>query len=44
MHHDEAKALIIAEKGSHFDTDVIDAFLHAEDAFQLIRANYGDRR
>ncbi|MGI9510277.1 MAG: HD domain-containing phosphohydrolase [Geminicoccaceae bacterium] len=41
--HDEAKAIIVDGRGSHFDPDVVDAFLVTEFQFQAIVAEYVDR-
>ena len=42
MDHDEARALIVVERNSHFDADVVDAFLQVEDEFQTIRSRYAE--
>ncbi len=35
--HDEAKTIILNKRGSHFDPDVVDAFLDQENSFKQIR-------
>ena len=40
--HDEVAAFIIAEKGKHFDPDVVDAFVAAVDEFKEIAEKYRD--
>ena len=42
MCHDEARAIIVVERDSHFDAEVVDAFLQAEDEFQTIRSRYAE--
>jgi response regulator RpfG family c-di-GMP phosphodiesterase len=34
--HEKAREIIVRERGSHFDPDVVQAFLRVEDAFQAI--------
>ena len=34
--HEKARAIIIEEKGRHFDPYVVDAFLEMEDTFKTI--------
>ncbi|MFH1216095.1 MAG: HD domain-containing phosphohydrolase [Pseudomonadota bacterium] len=36
--HEQAREIIVKDKGSHFDPDVVDAFLAQEEAFQQTRA------
>ena len=43
MSHQEARAIIIEGKGTHFDPDVVDAFLDAEPEFCRIAEQYADR-
>lgn len=38
--HDIAKSLIVKESGSHFDPDVVEAFLEAESAFVAVRERF----
>jgi putative two-component system response regulator len=42
MPFEEARALIAAERGRHFDPDVVDAFLAAYDDFVAIATRYHD--
>ncbi|MCG6976153.1 MAG: response regulator [Acidiferrobacterales bacterium] len=39
---DEARKIIINDRGVHFDPDVVDAFLATEDEFARIRVEYQD--
>lgn len=41
--HDRSKAIILQGRGSHFDPDVVDAFLAREANFIEIRRNFHDR-
>lgn len=40
--HHAARSIILEESGSHFDPDVVDAFLQAEDQFLAIRQKYSE--
>lgn len=40
--HEEAVKIIVAGKGSHFDPDMVDAFLELQDSFRAIAARYAD--
>ena len=40
--HEEAKLIILQDKGKHFDPEVVDAFLAIEDEFKAIAAYYQD--
>jgi cyclic di-GMP phosphodiesterase len=40
--HEEAVAHIVEERGTHFDPDVIDAFLGIEKEFRQIAERYQD--
>jgi putative two-component system response regulator len=40
--HDEARDIIVEGKGSHFDPDVVDAFLATEDEFRKIASQYSE--
>jgi putative two-component system response regulator len=40
--HDIAKAMIVQESGTHFDPDVVKAFLACEDRFMAIRERLGE--
>ncbi|GIX00334.1 MAG: response regulator [Pirellulaceae bacterium] len=42
MSHEQARRIIIESRGSHFDPDVVDAFLRREEDFQAIRRNLDD--
>ena len=42
MPHEDAKALILRGRGTHFDPDVVDAFLAAEADFQAIARRFAD--
>jgi len=40
--HEKAVEIIIEEKGSHFDPEVVDAFLELREEFRQIALKYGD--
>ena len=40
--HEEAVDMIRAESGTHFDPDVVDAFLSAQDEFRAVAARFSD--
>ncbi|MGZ5007915.1 MAG: HD-GYP domain-containing protein [Methylobacter sp.] len=40
--HEKAVQMIHDGKGSHFDPDMVDAFLELQDEFQAIAARYAD--
>jgi putative two-component system response regulator len=40
--HDVARSIIVSERGSHFDPDVVDAFLAAEQQLIAVRERYTD--
>jgi putative two-component system response regulator len=40
--HDQAVAAIWAERGSHFDPDIVDAFIDIADQFRAIAAQFAD--
>jgi putative two-component system response regulator len=42
MPHDKAVQIIAASKGSHFDPDIVDAFMELKDEFQTIARRYAD--
>lgn len=42
MPHEKALEIIIEGKGSHFDPDVVDAFLEVQDEFRAIAARFQD--
>ncbi len=42
MPHEKAVAIISEGRGSHFDPDMVDAFLDLQDAFRAIAARYAD--
>ena len=39
--HDVARSIILEDKGSHFDPDMVDAFLKREDEFLLVQQQLG---
>ncbi|MBT3065683.1 two-component system response regulator [Rhodoferax sp. U11-2br] len=43
MSHAQAVEIILAGRASHFDPDVVDAFVAVQDAFQAIAARFADR-
>jgi putative two-component system response regulator len=42
MSHEEAKAYIAQERGTHFDPELADAFMESSEAFQEISVRYSD--
>lgn len=42
MSHEKAVAIILAGRGSHFDPDIVDAFIATADKFQAIALQHGD--
>ena len=42
MSHRQAVDIMIEGRGSHFDADIVDAFLDIQDQFQAIAARYAD--
>jgi PAS domain S-box-containing protein len=42
--HDEARSRILESSGSHFDPQVVEAFLQCEDEFHEIRERYSDEK
>jgi adenylate cyclase len=42
LNHEEAKAIILKGKGSHFDPDIVKAFLEAEEEFKHIAKEFVD--
>ena len=40
--HEKAVEIIIEEKGSHFDPEVVDAFLEVRENFRQVAVKYGD--
>jgi putative two-component system response regulator len=42
MTHEKALQIIVEGKGSHFDPDMVDAFLELQDDFKAIAAKYAD--
>lgn len=42
MSHERAASIIMEGKGSHFDEDIVDAFLQIQDEFQTIAAHFID--
>ena len=41
-HHDDAKQEILAGRGTHFDPEIVNAFLATEDEFKYIAKQYAD--
>ena len=42
MHHDQAAAIIFQGRDSHFDPDMVDAFIEIQDDFQAVAQRYPD--
>jgi len=42
MPHEQAAAMIVEGRGTHFDPDIVDAFLAIADEFQEIAARFAD--
>ena len=42
LSHEEVTRLITAERGRHFDPDVVEAFLRAQSAFEHLATQYPD--
>ncbi|MEX0725696.1 MAG: HD domain-containing phosphohydrolase [Planctomycetaceae bacterium] len=42
MSHEKAKSIIVSDSGTHFDPQVVDAFLRMEDAFLEISRRYAE--
>lgn len=42
MPHEEAVQIIAASKGSHFDPDIVEAFMESKDEFRAIALRYAD--
>lgn len=40
--HDVARSIIVNDKGTHFDPDVVDAFIACEQQFVAVRERYAD--
>jgi putative two-component system response regulator len=40
--HEDAREIIVTAKGAHFDPDVVEAFLQAEEQFRSIASRLGD--
>jgi putative two-component system response regulator len=40
--HEEAIRIIVKDKGTHFDPDVVDAFLSVSEKFRIIAQEYAD--
>ena len=43
MSHEEAKSILMRDRGTHFDPEIVDAFLRAEDQILAIRERLRDR-
>ena len=42
VHHDQAVAIIFQGRASHFDPDLVDAFIEIQDEFQAVALRYAD--
>jgi putative two-component system response regulator len=42
MNHEAAVQVIFAERGGHFDPDVVDAFMEVQDEFNAIAKRFAD--
>ena len=42
MPHEKAVAIIVEGRGTHFDPDMVDAFLQLQDEFRAIAVRYAD--
>jgi len=42
MRHEDAVSIIAQGRGTHFDADIVDAFLRIQDQFQAIASRYAD--
>jgi putative two-component system response regulator len=42
MPHDKAAEIMVADRGTHFDPDVVDAFVELQGEFQAIAARFAD--
>lgn len=42
MSHEKAVTIMIEGKGTHFDPDIVDAFVELQDEFRAIASRYGD--
>ena len=42
MRHEDAVSIIAQGRGTHFDADIVDAFLRIQDQFQAISSRYAD--
>ena len=42
MPHEKAVTIIIEGRGSHFDPDIVDAFIHLQDEFRTIAGRFAD--
>jgi putative two-component system response regulator len=43
MTHDIARSIIVKDRGTHFDPDVVDAFLRCESKFQDVRMRFSEQ-
>jgi putative two-component system response regulator len=41
--HQSARAAILAERGKHFDPDIVDAFIEEEQTFLQIARDFADK-
>jgi putative two-component system response regulator len=44
LSHEETREMIVQASGSHFDPDIVEAFLQMEDDFKMIQSLYGDAK
>ena len=42
MPHEKAVSIIVESKGTHFDPDMVDAFVELQEEFKAIAKRYGD--
>jgi putative two-component system response regulator len=42
MPHEKAVAIIVESKGTHFDPDMVDAFVELQDEFRAIAQRFAD--
>jgi len=42
MPHEKAAQIVVEGRGTHFDPDMVDAFLKVEDQFREIARQYAD--
>ena len=42
MPHEQAAQIIVDDRGTHFDPDIVDAFVELQGEFQAIAARFAD--